>query len=98
MNMRSHWPELIGLSGKEFSAAGENWTIRHADVLEDQRSSRLALLLDLQRGEEILTARLLFPGETHAVDQASRTEWILASLKNLIESGRLRQDGIYAIA
>jgi hypothetical protein len=96
--MRSHWPELTGLSGKEFVASGETWIIRHADVLEEQRSSRLSLLLDLQRGKDIVSARLLFPGETHAVEQASQTEWILASLRALIEAGRLRQNGIYAIA
>ena len=96
--MRSQWPELTGLSGKEFLASGERWIIRHADVLEDQRSSRLALFLDLQKGSDIVSARLLFPGETHAVEQGGRTQWILDSLKALIEGGRLRQDGIYAIA
>jgi hypothetical protein len=82
----------------EFVASGEKWIIRHADVLEEQRSSRLALLLDLQKGKDIVSARLLFPGEIHAIEQAHRTQWILDSLKALIEGGRLRQDGIYAIA
>ncbi len=95
--MRNSWPELTGLSGTEFVASGESWTIRHADILEDQRSSRLALLLDLQRGKDILSARLLFPSED-VVEQPNQTQWILDSLRALIEGGRLRQDGIYAIA
>ena len=95
--MRSNWPKLTNLSGKEFVASGDTWVIRHADVLEEQRSSRLALLLDLQRGQEVVSARLLFPGE-EVVEQADLTQWILDSLKVLIEGGRLRQNGIYAIA
>jgi hypothetical protein len=35
--------------------------------------------------------------KTHAVEHGHQTQWILDSLKKLIEGGRLRQDGIYAI-
>ena len=95
--MRSNWTELINLSGTELRASGEKWTIRHADIVEDQRSSRLALLLDLQKGNDVVSARLVFPGETHAVEHDHGIQWILDSLKAIIEGGRLRQDGIYSI-
>ena len=94
--MRSHWPELIGLPGTQVAAPDQAWTIRHADVLEDQRSSRLALLLDLEKGSEVVSARLLFPAETH-LEHNNQTNWILDALRAIIGSGRLQHGGIYAI-
>jgi hypothetical protein len=96
-DMREHWPELLKLAGKEVSASGRKWVIRHSDVLEDQRSSRLALLLDLETDHDVVSARLLFPAETLS-ESDDQTKWILESLKRIIESGRLRQQGIYSIA
>ena len=94
--MRSHWKELIGLPGTEVAASGQKWVIRYADVVEDQRSTRLALLLDLEKGNDIVSARLLFPAETH-IEHKNEINWILDSLKVIIEDGRLKQNGIYAI-
>ena len=95
--MRGDWPELTSLSGAQVAVLGQTWRVRRSDVLEDQRSKRLALLLDLESDSEVISARPLFPAETHAVDHSHQMNWILDSLKAIIESGRLRQDGIYAI-
>jgi hypothetical protein len=76
---------------------GQSLTIRHVDVLEDQRSTRLALLLDLLFGPESLSIRLLFPSEKLEVEEGQSTAWILAALRDLASQGRLRQDGIYSI-
>lgn len=95
--MRGNWKELISLPGTEVAADDQTWVIRHADVLEDQSSTRLALLLDLERGKDIVSARLLFPAETHAIEHQHQINWILDSLKTIIGDGRLRQNGIYAI-
>jgi hypothetical protein len=95
--MATYWPELTGLTAHTFDAGGQSWMIRHADILEDQASTRLALLLDLEHGTEVTSIRLLFPAETHAVDFNHDVRWILDALKDIIESGQLREDGIYFI-
>ncbi len=95
--MRSHWKELLTLPGTAISTTEGTWTIRHSHILEDQGSSRLALFLDLERGSEVISARLLFSGDTHFHTHGNKTDWILDALKDIIEGGELRQDGIYSI-
>jgi hypothetical protein len=65
--------------------------------LEDQASTRLALLLDLERDREVVSIRLLFPSEKHAVEHGHDTKWLVDSLRTILESGQLRGHGIYSV-
>jgi hypothetical protein len=92
-----NWPEFAQLENRKIPSKRGDWVVSRFDVLEDQTSSRLALLLDLQRNAERLSIRLLFPAETHAVEHGHSTAWIIDALKRLADRDQLRRDGIYSI-
>jgi len=95
--MKSSWPEFDRLIGTEIAGTRHTWIIREAHIVEDQRSSRLALVLVLKSANDSWRIRLLFPGETHAVEHNHRTDWIVDSIRGIIESDRLHDQGIYSI-
>lgn len=92
-----NWPEFAQLENRRISSERGDWIVARSDVLEDQSSSKLALLLDLQRNTERLSIRLLFPTEIHAIEHRHTTKWILDALKRLADRDQLRRDGIYSI-